>query len=58
MLEEFGDAVCFVDVGMVTDPKLVAATIASTLGLTIQTDDVLPTLMECLRTLTGPARAR
>ena len=29
MLEEFADAVCFVDVGMVTDPKLVAATIAS-----------------------------
>src|SRR5690606_25410719 len=40
MLEEFGDAVCFVDVSMVNDPKLVAATIASTLGLTIQTGDV------------------
>jgi len=51
MLEEFGDAVCFVDVGMVTDPKLLAATIASTLGLTIQTDDALATLLECLRTL-------
>jgi predicted ATPase/DNA-binding winged helix-turn-helix (wHTH) protein len=51
MLEEFADAVCFVDIGMVTDAKLVAATIASTLGLTIQTDDALATLMECLRTL-------
>lgn len=51
MLEEFGDAVCFVDVSMVSDPKLVAATIASTLGLTIQTDDVLGTLLECLRPL-------
>jgi predicted ATPase len=36
---------------MITDPKLVPATIASTLGLTIQTDDVLPALLECLRTL-------
>ena len=51
MLEEFADAVCFVDVGMVTDPKLLAATIASTLGLAIQTDDALATLLECLRTL-------
>jgi len=51
MLEEFGDAVCFVDVSMVSDPKLVAATIASTLGLTIQTGDVLATLLECLRPL-------
>jgi predicted ATPase/DNA-binding winged helix-turn-helix (wHTH) protein len=51
MLEEFGDAVCFVDLGTVSDPKLVAATIASTLGLTIQTDDVLPALLECLRAL-------
>jgi len=51
MLEEFGDAVCFVDVGTVTDPKLLAATIASTLGLTIQTDHVLPALLDCLRAL-------
>jgi predicted ATPase/DNA-binding winged helix-turn-helix (wHTH) protein len=51
MLEEFGDAVCFVDLGMVSDPKLVPATIASTLGLTVQTDDVLPALLECLRAL-------
>jgi predicted ATPase/DNA-binding winged helix-turn-helix (wHTH) protein len=51
MLEEFADAVCFVDVGMVADPNLLVATLASTLGLTIQTDDALTTLMECLRTL-------
>jgi predicted ATPase/DNA-binding winged helix-turn-helix (wHTH) protein len=51
MLDEFADAVCFVDVGMVIDPRLVPATIASTLGLTIQTDDALPTLLECLQTL-------
>jgi predicted ATPase/DNA-binding winged helix-turn-helix (wHTH) protein len=51
MLEEFADAVCFVDVGMVADPALLVTTIASTLGLTIQTDDALATLLECLRTL-------
>lgn len=51
MLEEFADAVCFVDIGAVADPKLVAATIASSLGLTVQTADALPTLLEYLRTL-------
>jgi predicted ATPase/DNA-binding winged helix-turn-helix (wHTH) protein len=51
MLEEFADAVCFVDLGAVADPKLVAATIASTLGLTVQNEDVLPALMQCLQTL-------
>jgi len=51
MREEFADAVCFVDVGAVTNPVLVPATVASTLGLTIQTEDVVPTLMECLKSL-------
>ena len=51
MLEEFADAVCFVDLSSVSDPNLVAATVASALGLTIQTGDVVPTLLECLRTL-------
>ena len=39
------------DVGAVADPKPVTATIVSTLGLTTQTEDVLPTLTECLWTL-------
>jgi len=51
MLDEFAGAVCFVDVGAITDPKLVVTTIASTLGLTIQTDDVIPALILCVRTL-------
>ena len=51
MLEEFAGAVCFVDIGAITDPKLVATTVAATLGLTIQTDDVVPALILCLRTL-------
>jgi predicted ATPase/DNA-binding winged helix-turn-helix (wHTH) protein len=49
--EEFGDAAFFIDLGTVTDPKLVPATIASTLGLTIHADDVLPALLDCLRAL-------
>src|SRR5262249_13780071 len=51
MLEEFAGAVCFVDVGDIADPQLVATTVASKLGLTIQTNEVLPALMLCLRTL-------
>lgn len=51
MLEEFGGAVCFVDLGAVTDEELVAATIAASLGLSVQTADVVPTVREYLRTL-------
>jgi predicted ATPase/DNA-binding winged helix-turn-helix (wHTH) protein len=51
LFEEFSGAVCFVDVGAIADPKLVVPTVAATLGLTIQTDDVLPALMLCVRTL-------
>jgi predicted ATPase/DNA-binding winged helix-turn-helix (wHTH) protein len=51
MLPEFADAVCFVDVSAVGDPTLLAATIASSLGLTVQTADALPVLMGCLRTI-------
>ena len=48
MAEEFAGRVCFVDVGAITDPWLVPATIASTLGLAIQTEDALPALMAFL----------
>jgi predicted ATPase/DNA-binding winged helix-turn-helix (wHTH) protein len=48
MAEEFAGMVCFVDVGAITDPWLVPATIASTLGLAIQTEDALPPLMAFL----------
>ncbi len=51
MREEFGDAVCFVDIGAVADPSLVGATIATSLGLSVQSADALPTLLEYLRTL-------
>jgi len=49
--EEFASAVCFIDVGAVEDPALLAASIAASLGLTVQTADALPTLIEYLRTL-------
>jgi predicted ATPase/DNA-binding winged helix-turn-helix (wHTH) protein len=51
LAEEFCGAVCFVDISGVTEPDLVASTIASTLGLTVQTDDVLPALLKCLESL-------
>jgi predicted ATPase/DNA-binding winged helix-turn-helix (wHTH) protein len=48
MMEEFSGMVCFVDVGAIKDPWLVPATIASALGLAIQTEDALPPLMAFL----------
>lgn len=51
MQNEFSGVVCFVDVGSIEDEKLVAATIAASLGLSVQTADALPTLIEYLRTL-------
>jgi predicted ATPase/DNA-binding winged helix-turn-helix (wHTH) protein len=51
MLQEFSAAVCFVDIGAVADAQLVAATIAASLGLSVQTSDAVPTLLEYLRTL-------
>jgi predicted ATPase/DNA-binding winged helix-turn-helix (wHTH) protein len=49
MLEEFAGAACFVDIGAIADAKLVAATIATSLGLSVQTADAVPTLLEYLR---------
>jgi predicted ATPase len=49
--EEFDGAVCFVDLSTVTDSNLVATTIASRLGLTVQSEQVVAALMLCLRTL-------
>lgn len=51
MREEFADAVCFVDIGAVENPNLVAATVAASLGLIVQTADAVPTLLEYLRTV-------
>jgi predicted ATPase/DNA-binding winged helix-turn-helix (wHTH) protein len=51
LLEEFAGVVCFVDVGSVADAKLVPATVAASLGLSVQTADATPALIEYLRTL-------
>lgn len=50
LLSEFANAVCFVDLGAVSDAELVAVTIAASLGLSVQSADVEPTLGEYLRT--------
>ena len=49
MLDEFRGNVCFVDLGALTDPGLATVTVASTLGLSIQTADPLPTLIAFLQ---------
>jgi predicted ATPase/DNA-binding winged helix-turn-helix (wHTH) protein len=49
MLDEFAGNVCFVDLGSIADPKLLAGTVASTLGLTIQSADALVSLMAFLQ---------
>ncbi len=45
----FAGAVLFVDLGMLSDPNLVATTVASMLGLSIQSDDPTPGLIAYLR---------
>lgn len=50
--ESFAGKVCFVDIGAITDPALVAAGIASALGLTVLPRDAAASLMALLR----PAR--
>ncbi|MGK6310720.1 ATP-binding protein [Variovorax sp. DT-64] len=49
MHESFAGAVCFVDLGTLSNPAHVASTVASTLGLTIQAENALPQLRESLR---------
>lgn len=48
LLREFEEAVAFVDLGSLTDPRLVAGTIAATLGLAIQASDPVPSLIASL----------
>lgn len=49
LLQDFPEAVCFVDLGALSDPAHVASTVASTLGIAIQTEDALPSLKRSLR---------
>jgi predicted ATPase/DNA-binding winged helix-turn-helix (wHTH) protein len=51
LLQEFSDAVCFVDIGAAAHPSLITTTIAASLGLTVQSSDVSATLLQCLKSL-------
>jgi len=48
---KFADGVCFVDLSEVPDGRLVSSTVATSLGLTLETADVVPTLLDQLRAL-------
>lgn len=47
--DAFAGAALFVDLGMLSDPKLVATAVASMLGLSVQSEDVRPSLIAYLR---------
>ena len=49
LVAEFEDPACFVDLGALTAPELVAATIASALGVVVQSANPLPSLMAFLQ---------
>lgn len=47
--EYFAGAVLFVDLGLLSDPDLVATAAASMMGLPVQSDDATPTLLAYMR---------
>lgn len=49
LLQDFENAVYFFDLGPLSDPLLVPSAVASTLGLSVQSDDPLPGLIAYLR---------
>ncbi|PWT87054.1 MAG: transcriptional regulator [Proteobacteria bacterium] len=49
LAEAFAGAVLFVDLGMLSNPDLVATAVASMLGLSVQSDDATPSLIAHLR---------
>ena len=49
LVDAFTGAVLFADLGMLSDPGLVATTVASLLGLAVQSDDATPSLIAYLR---------
>jgi predicted ATPase/DNA-binding winged helix-turn-helix (wHTH) protein len=49
LIAEFSGAVLFVDFGALTDPGMIAASVASMLGLPVQSDDPTPNLIAHLR---------
>src|SRR5262245_59070947 len=49
LVEAFAGSVFFVDLGMLSDPRLAATTVASMLGLSVQSDDATPGVIAFLR---------
>jgi predicted ATPase/DNA-binding winged helix-turn-helix (wHTH) protein len=49
LMEAFAGAALFVDLGMLSDPDLVATAVASMLGLSVQSKDATPSLIAYLR---------
>jgi predicted ATPase/DNA-binding winged helix-turn-helix (wHTH) protein len=49
LIEAFAGAVLFVDLGMLSDPDLIATAVASMFGLSVQSDDATPNLIAYLR---------
>ncbi|KAA2238242.1 ATP-binding protein [Salinarimonas soli] len=49
MLDSFNGAVVFVDLGALNDPAFVAPSVASVLGLSVQSDDPTPSLIAYLK---------
>jgi predicted ATPase/DNA-binding winged helix-turn-helix (wHTH) protein len=49
LADAFAGAVLFVDLGVLGDPNLVATTVASMLGLSVQSNDATPSLVAYLR---------
>jgi predicted ATPase/DNA-binding winged helix-turn-helix (wHTH) protein len=49
LIQTFAGAVVFVDLGALSDPNLVTTTLASMLGLSVQTDDPTPNLIAYVR---------
>ena len=49
LIDAFAGALLFVDLGMLVDPELVTAGVASMLGLSVQSNDATPNLIAYLR---------
>jgi predicted ATPase/DNA-binding winged helix-turn-helix (wHTH) protein len=49
LIEDFGGAVLFVDLSMISDPTLTGTVVASLLGLSVQSDDATPSLVAHVR---------
>jgi predicted ATPase/DNA-binding winged helix-turn-helix (wHTH) protein len=49
LLETFDGAVLFVDFGVLSDPRMLPASVASMLGISVQSDDPVPSLVAYIR---------